>query len=89
MHSPPTRLEREALARGRFRLIRKMRAMPHRCGNMDFFKLLQLVKSIGRQRNETCVCSFKPHRACDLCNAQNTGSSSSGPRLRKMFDAVD
>jgi len=48
MRSPPARLEREALARGRFRLIRKMRAMPHRCGNMDFFKLLQLVISIGR-----------------------------------------
>jgi hypothetical protein len=55
---------------------------------MDFFKPLQWVKT-GRQRNETCVCSFKPHRACALCNAQNTGSSSSGPRLRKMFDAVD
>jgi hypothetical protein len=89
MRSPPTRLEREALSRGRFRLIRKMRAMPHRFGNMDFFKPLQWVKTIGRQRNETCVCSFKPHRACALCNAQNTGSSSSGPRLRKMFDAVD
>jgi hypothetical protein len=89
MRSPPTRIEREALSRGRFRLIRKMRAMPHRCGNMDFFKPLQWVKTIGRQRNETCVCSSKPHRACALCNAQNTGSSSSGPRLRKMFDAVD
>jgi hypothetical protein len=34
------------------RLIRKMRAMPHRCGNMDFFKSLQLIKSIGRQHKE-------------------------------------
>jgi len=53
MRSPAARLEREALARGRLRLIRKMRAMPYRCGNMDFFKLLQLVKAIGRAAQRT------------------------------------
>ena len=42
-----------------------------------------------RQGNETGVCSFRPHCACALCNAQYTGSANSDPRLRKMFDAVD
>jgi hypothetical protein len=48
MRSPPTRRKREALARGRLRLIRKMRAMPYGCGNMDFFKLLQWVNSLAQ-----------------------------------------
>jgi hypothetical protein len=34
MHSPPARLEREASARSRLLVIRKMRAMPMLCGNM-------------------------------------------------------
>jgi hypothetical protein len=36
MHSPPTRLELENFARSRLRLIRKMRAMPMLCGNVEF-----------------------------------------------------
>jgi hypothetical protein len=68
MHAPPARS-----ARSRLRLIRKMRAMSRQCGNMEFFSCCnELVFYDGAHQD--AVCSFKPHPACTLCSAQNSGS---------------
>jgi hypothetical protein len=88
MRSPPA-LEREALARGRLRLFRKTRATPDRCGNMDFFELLQWVNSLARQRNETASARLGRIAPAPCAMHKIRAVRAAARALRKMFDAVD
>src|SRR6516165_3713154 len=51
-----------------------MRAMPRECGTMEFHQGLQRVGFSKPRRKASQPCSFGPHSACVLCNAQNAGN---------------